>query len=352
MKKPGQRSPFFIRLLNWEYWPFTLVYIPVFVYWFLLGIRARAPLFFTAANPAIPTGGLAGESKSAIMQGLPAEWKPQERFLVAGADAATASRIMDEAGLEFPVVLKPDVGERGMLVAVMADAKAMQAYRSRYPIDFLVQTFVDYPLEVSILHSRMPDAKKGEITSVTIKRYLQIEGDGQSTVAALVAAYPRARLQQDTLAISHADRWNDVLPAGEVLQFHTIGNHNKGCQFLNGNDRISPALVAQFDRIADHLPGIFYARYDIKYRDWNSLLQGEAFCILEINGVKSEPTHIYDPGYSVARYYRDVLAHWNIIYRISQANRRRGIPVMSVREGWGRLVRLRRYHQQIATHSS
>lgn len=345
MNKPLQRVPFFIRLLNWEYWPFTLVYLPVFAWWFLLALRHRSLLFFTATNPGIPTGGLVGESKRAIMAGLPAEWKPAEILLPAGeADAAGA---MARAGLRFPVVLKPDVGERGLLVAVVHDAESLEERRRRHPVDFLLQEYVDLPEEVSVLHHRFPGAARGGVTSVTLKRYLSVTGDGVRPLGELIRRHPRALLQWEALRRSHGHRWEEVLPAGETLVFHTIGNHAKGTQFLNGNDRIAPRLVERFDRIAEHLPGVHYARYDIKCRSWEDLLAGRDFRILEVNGVKSEPAHIYDPDYPIWRFYADVLAHWRLIGRISRANRRLGHRPMPVREAWDRLVALRRYHQRV-----
>jgi membrane protein DedA with SNARE-associated domain len=59
------------RLTQFEYWPLWAVYAPVLVYILWLGLRHRKPLLFTAANPAIPAGGLLGESKAGILDGLP-----------------------------------------------------------------------------------------------------------------------------------------------------------------------------------------------------------------------------------------------------------------------------------------
>jgi len=45
--------PFFMRLFHWEFWPFNLVYFPVFFYYAFLAVKARSLFFFYAANPTI-----------------------------------------------------------------------------------------------------------------------------------------------------------------------------------------------------------------------------------------------------------------------------------------------------------
>ncbi len=45
--------------------------IPTYFYWIYYAICARSLFFFSAANPAIETGGLFGESKEAIFDQIP-----------------------------------------------------------------------------------------------------------------------------------------------------------------------------------------------------------------------------------------------------------------------------------------
>jgi len=351
VRKPLQRFPFFIRLFNWEYWPFNLVYLPVFVYYGFLALRARSPLFFTAANPGIPTGGLVGESKRDILNMLPPAMKPATVFVPADFTQGHCLAAAAQAGISFPMVAKPDIGERGMLVRILADAPALETFRRQHPVDFLLQEYIAFEEEVSVLHFRFPGEKKGKISSITLKEYLNVTGDGRQTVAELVAANPRARLQEASLRQTHSAVWNSVLEAGQHLRFHTIGNHSKGCKFLDGRHKISEPLHRTFDQISSHLNGVYYCRYDIKCASWEALEAGRDFRILEINGVKSEPAHIYDPGYPILSFYRDILWHWGVIYRISLANRRIGVPYMSTAEGIRRLRALIAYHKKAAVQS-
>ena len=58
------------RLTRWEFWPPWAAYLPLIPYLLYLGARYRSLTLFTAANPGIPSGGFAGESKSQILQRL------------------------------------------------------------------------------------------------------------------------------------------------------------------------------------------------------------------------------------------------------------------------------------------
>jgi hypothetical protein len=62
---------FMTRLTQWEYWPFEVIYLPIFVYWLWLSVKARSLFFFSAANPSIENGGMLGESKLRFSTGSP-----------------------------------------------------------------------------------------------------------------------------------------------------------------------------------------------------------------------------------------------------------------------------------------
>ena len=82
-----------------------------------LSIKFRSLTAFTAANPAIPQGGVTGESKAAILEGLGDSlvasfalipgWKSYEERHQLALDFLECHKP------GFPVVLKPDSGQRG-----------------------------------------------------------------------------------------------------------------------------------------------------------------------------------------------------------------------------------------------
>jgi hypothetical protein len=52
--------------------------------------------------------------------------------------------------------------------------------------------------------------------------------------------------------------------------------------------------------------------------------------IVELNGVTSEATHIYDPKFSLFDAYRVLFQQWRIAFEIGDLNRARGIRPASV----------------------
>lgn len=347
IRQIGQRlrqSTFFIKLTHWEYYPVYIANIPTVFFWIYFGIRARALFYFSTVNPVIETGGVMGESKINILQRIPEEHIPRTVFISSNhTQEEELLRMVQAKGIVFPLVCKPDVGERGFLVEKIDDEAALMAYHQKVNVDYIVQDFIAYPLEISVLYYRMPDSPQGKITSVCIKKTLSVIGDGQSTVEALMQDYPRARFQLERFRKNYADRLRLVPALGEELELEPIGNHSRGTTFLNGNEHIDATLEKIFDQIGVQMEGIHYGRFDMKCQSIERLKQGKDFKVLEFNGIASEPAHIYDPTYSTRQAYRDIFQHWKIIYRISQHQRQKGIQPMTWKEAYTSVVTYFKY---------
>lgn len=342
------KSPFWIKLWNWEYWPTLAFYWPMFIYGPLLALRSRHACFFTAANPGIFAGGLGMESKFATVQKLPASLRPNSILAPRGRDLALTLEDIRQAGLEFPLIAKPDIGYRGFLVKKLDNPDQLRAYLSQYQIDFIIQEYLNYPEEVGILYYCLPGSERGKITSLTLKDFLHVSGDGKSNVLELIENTPRALLQLERLQETHWQLFKNVPAAGERVNLGVIGNHSKGTQFINGNEHIDAALQAIFDAVAAQVPGFSYGRFDIKCNSLEELKEGKNFKIIELNGVCSEPTHIYDQ--SLSNYFSAVgtiLKHWTIVRRIAAANHRIGAKYMPEPQMLRILAGLRNYHQKI-----
>ncbi len=311
-----------------------LTNLPVIFIWLWHALRARHLFFFTTANPTIPTGGVLGESKSRILEAIPAQYLPPTLRVAAGTSPAVLRKQLEEAGIAFPAVAKPDVGERGWQVARVHDLDELLDYHRRMVADYLVQSFVDWPEEYAILYWRMPGATQGQITSVCIKKHLSVKGDGQRSVAELMAADPRAGMQLARMQREKPELMRYVPAPGEEVLVEPIGNHCRGTMFLDGNHLIDERLTALFDRISLAMRDMHYGRFDLKCRSIEALREGRDFAILEFNGVAGEPAHIYDPAMPVWEKYRTIWRHWGILLRIYRAQRRRGVQPMSTGEAW------------------
>ncbi|MDN5203977.1 hypothetical protein QQ008_21480 [Fulvivirgaceae bacterium BMA10] len=338
-------SKFWIKFSHWEYWPFEIVYIPVFVYWIFLIIRARAVFFFSASNPSIENGGMLGESKIKILDLILPKYKPKTIHFPSSTTVEEILTSMSKKGICFPFILKPDIGERGSFVEKIHDETELRDYLKSIRVDFLMQEFITFPIEMGVFYYRFPSEETGKVSSIVLKDMLKVTGDGTSTIQQLILKKPRAKLQYDTLKVSLKHKMEQVPKAGEQIELVSIGNHCRGTAFLNGNHLINEQLHQVFDRISKSINGFYFGRFDLRCKSYEDLYKGENIKIMELNGAGSEPGHIYQPGTSIFTAYRDIFHHLNILLKISRENHRRGIPYMTVREGLKEIKKLRAYNK-------
>ena len=315
---------FFIRLRSWEYWPMYIFNIPMLFIWLWNALRSRDLFFFTLTNPGIPTGGFFGESKSDILNYIPHEYKPRTYLLKAPVNEDELNKQFEQSGLQYPIIVKPEVGERGWLVSKINNFQELVSYVREHPIDLLLQTYIDFPLEVCIMVYAMPDGSKAEVTSICEKYFLQIKGDGIATLGELIMQQDRVVLQLEKLINRFGHRWNEVLKKDEVLILEHVGNHSKGTTFLNRNDLIDPAITKVMLMLLKTMPEVYYGRFDMRVGSWEDLQNGKNIRVMEFNGASSDPGHIYQPGYSLFRAYHDMAFHWGVMRKIARQNRQRG----------------------------
>lgn len=331
------------RWRRWEFWPMWLFYGPVAVWIACLSIRHRGLTTLTASNPAIPEGGVVGESKFDILSRLPADSViPAVRVPpdVVADRLATLRASVEAAGWSFPLVLKPDVGQRGAGVKRIESWDAAAKYLSRIGGAVLAQPYHEGPFEAGVFYYRFPDWPRGRILSITDKVFPEVVGDGVSTLGDLIWRHPRFRMQAHTFLARHEDAATRVVPCAQRVQLALAGNHAQGTLFRDGAHLITAALEARIDQIAQHQPGFFIGRFDIRYHNVDEFKAGRDLAIVELNGATAESTNIYDPDRSLWSAYRTLFHQWSLVFAIGAANRRRGVEGCS----FERLVELVRLH--------
>lgn len=324
-------SKWFIRWSNWEYWPIQLANFPVVLIWLWFALRARKLFFFSAVNPVIETGGVLGESKYNIIKRIPQQYLPKTVFVKKGSSFQAVLKEIEKAGQHYPLLCKPNIGERGFLVKKIRSEADLLDYFENTPVDFLIQEFVDFSMEMSILHHLAPGAESGQTTSVCLKEFLTVTGDGSSSVLDLMKNSDRAKLQIERLEKDAPERLRYIPGEGEKFLIEPIGNHCRGTKFLNGNFLIDKQLSALFDTIMAQMEGIHYGRFDLKTPNVLELKKGN-LKILEFNGVAGEPAHVYDPEMPVWKKYAEIYRHWKIIYRLYKIQAARGVRPMNLQE--------------------
>jgi len=320
------------RIAKWEFWPSWLFQAPVFLHVLRLAVKHRGIGgigTFAAANPGIPAGGFVEESKSAILAALGDG--PVARFAkvslagTAPERLAAVERAMAATGLAFPVVLKPDVGERGSGVAVVRDPAELARRLEGAAGEWIVQEYVAGE-EFGVFYVRPPGEVRGRIFSITAKRFPRVVGDGVRRLEELILADDRAVCMAPFYLEANTARLDLVPAAGEAIQLVEIGNHCRGTVFLDGREHATEALRDEIERIALAFPGFHFGRFDLRTPSAEDLRAGRNLTILELNGVTSEATHIYEPGASLFAAWRTLFEQWRLAFEIGAANLERGAP--------------------------
>ncbi|MEN8124351.1 MAG: hypothetical protein ABFR32_04410 [Bacteroidota bacterium] len=321
-----KNKSFYIKLTQWEHWPTVVYYLPLLPFFLIRSIKAKHPFHYLATNPGIFYSGIGTESKYKTLLLIPEKYRPKSLLIQKNEDYKSILKKLKKEEIVFPLIAKPDIGFRGYLVKKIDSEIQLKSYLSNIDETIILQEFIDLQNEIGIFYHRFPDQKNGKITSITVKKYLTITCDGKSTLSELILQDERAFLYYDLLKNIHKDNLNSVFKKDEKLTLSVIGNHSKGTQFLNGNHLINKELEHSFDQISHQIKGWYYGRLDIKYNDFEDLVKANDFKIIEVNGIISEPTHIYDATSKNASYFeavRSINYHWNIMDKIALMNHKK-----------------------------
>jgi membrane protein DedA with SNARE-associated domain len=327
------------RRTPWEFWPMWLFYAPLLPWLGLLAMRFKGFSTITAANPGIADGGTVGESKYDILMALePGAIVPSA--LIARGEVGTRLAVLDdvmaERGWNWPLVLKPDVGQRGLGVRLVRTPGEAADYLRRHGGPTLAQPYHRGPFEAGVFYCRWPHEPRGRIFSITDKHFPAVVGDGRSSIAALIGAHPRYRRQASMFLERLGTRAAERPAAGETVPLGIAGNHAQGAMFTNGWHLWTAALEARVDAVARSLPGFCIGRFDVRYSDVEAFKAGTDLAIVELNGATAESTDIYDPANTLLGAYRRLFEQWWLVFAIGAANRSAGAPVTPL----PRLVRL------------
>jgi hypothetical protein len=268
-------------------------------------------------------GGFFGEKKDEILALIPEAYKVRGVHVTTHLDEDSVKQLIAYNNFKFPVVLKPNVGERGKDVKIVRDLIGMVAYAAIHN-DYLVQEYVDYPLELGVLYSKLPNATKGEVSSISEKEFLTVVGDGKRTVEQLLNDTPRNSIYDKLVKDEFPKRLNNIPSLDEKYVVHRIGNHIKGTRFIDANSYITDKLNNTFTILGDAVDGVFYGRYDLKVPSYEDLIAGKNIKIFELNGVSSEPGHIYDQA-NVFKAYYGLAEHWLRLIEVSHQNMKKGV---------------------------
>jgi membrane protein DedA with SNARE-associated domain/pimeloyl-ACP methyl ester carboxylesterase len=357
------------RRRHWEFWSMRLFYPPVLVYIAWLMLKHRSLTIFTCANPGIEASGFVGESKKEIYDGLrksaanaqyllkfttiPLAANLTERmetarlfigslgYPSAHADDTDSSIVQADAidnlsaetnvSDRFPVALKPNAGERGKDTFIIKSEAELELRLAAVKEDSILQEFAR-GAEFGVFYYRYPNQEKGRIFAITEKIFPAVTGDGVSTLETLILSDDRAICLAQSYLERNKENLEKVLSKGETYPIIDIGTHSKGAIFLDGMHLRTPELEAKIDEICRRFEGFYFGRFDLRVPSREDFQRGENLKIIELNGVTSEATSIYDPKNSVLTAWRTLCEQWRIAFEIGAQNYARGARKTTVRE--------------------
>jgi hypothetical protein len=259
----------------------------------------------------------------------------------ADSDVENALELMSGKGLEFPVVVKPDIGWQGYGVRLVEDSNHLRQYISSFPHNekLLLQRPVLYDGEAGIFYYRIPGEKRGRILSLTLRYFPFVLGDGISPLRELIQSNPRSKLKENyymgktTRHLGFDKQFLDHIPGDrEIVRLSFIGSIRVGGLYRNASDLITPELTRRFDEIAQSIPEFYFGRFDVRFESTELLKAGRGFSIIEINGAGSEAINAWDPEVPIIDLYRELFKSQSLLFKIADMNRSRGFKPDSFRE--------------------
>ena len=329
---------FLRRLTNHEYYPSWVLYLPTL--WAALRrlLSGKGLRQLTAVNPGYAhDGGLKEERKSELDARFPEDPSILRCALIEPHEdpqqrAALASEAIDSNPSlgGYPIIAKPDQGARGQGVRVLGDHDDLAQYCIDQPNPFVLQRYHPGPVEVGVLWIRHaqtitePASPAGFIYAINKKDFPEVVGDGKHSIRQLILKHPRHRAQAHMFVRRMGKQQHQIPAADERVPLGNFGNHAQGAMFTDGQDLITPELSQRIDAIADgfrdkHGRGFDIGRFDVRCVSYEALRRGEDLGIVELNGLTSEPTNIYDPNRSLRWAWRTMLGYWRHVETLAGA---------------------------------
>ena len=228
---------------------------------------------------------------------------------------------------DFPVILKSDVGCVGKGICKISSEDDI---REKAPLllgNYLLQKFTNLPNECGLFFVR--DNGVGRITGINVKHFPTVTGNGQDDL--LTLAKKHERFTDHWYAFLQTADLSEVLEQGETKRLSFIGSHTLGCKFTDDTSLLTPELQSAISKFFDSQPGYNYGRVDIKFETPEALKRGE-FVVIEVNGIASLPTHMFDPKFSVFDAYQIFFEHARLLAKIAKQNQSKQMSLLGYRE--------------------
>lgn len=314
---------------HFEFWNPRLFELPYYVYLLLASsIRGLSIKSLARANYALDHGEIGIGSKFHTQLAFDQKLFLPTSFLPSELDDKDKQRLIAAfASLHgYPVVLKSDIGSVGKGVVKVNCREDIESRVLQLVGPYLVQKYTDWNFEYGVFYVRHQG--KARITGINKKHFPTVVGDGQKDIQLLAREHPRYSNHWATfLQYLDVDR---VPLSGESVQLSFIGSHTMGCKFTDDSHLLTTGIEESIFSIFAQQPGFNFGRLDVKAPSEADFLQGK-FVVIEVNGVASLPTHMFDPDNSVRQAYGIFLRHGRHLVESASENRHQDMMLDSYR---------------------
>lgn len=248
---------------------------------------------------------------------IPAAELPDQKF-------AQIQQFANKHG--YPVMLKSDVGCVGKGICKVTDEETARKKAKLLLGDYLLQKYCEKPFEAGIFFVRLNG--QPHVTGINVKHFPSVVGNGQDDILTLARRHQRFTHHWHAF-LQNVDT-SEVLADGVEKRLSFIGSHTLGCRFTDDRHLATPELRQAVYRFFESQPGYNFGRLDVRADNEEALIQGE-FVVIEVNGIASIPTHLFDPKYSVWQAWGIFLKHARFLVRAAKENQHQPMEVWSVR---------------------
>ena len=315
------------KLKRYEFWDPRLFNLPFYVYLALQTIKAGLhPKALFKADFALENGDLRA-SKYAIQQTLGMEKFPPTLFLGHAETLEIKKRKVLRFAREhgFPLMAKPDVGERGMAVKLIADESMLDRLLPLISPDYLIQPLVKLPLEYGLFYVRYQHLPM--IIGINGKLFPHVMGNGRDSILEMIQKNPH--YSRHWRGFIKGQDLEKVPAEGDYVRLSQIGSHTMGCIFTDETHLITPTLEKAVFKILDDVAGFNYGRLDVRTDSVTAFQEGH-FKLIEVNGISSLPTEMFDPKYSLVDAYRIFFNVADWLVKIAHEHRHRKMETPSL----------------------
>ena len=228
---------------------------------------------------------------------------------------------------DYPVVLKSNVGSVGKGIVKLSSVADVEKHTPRLLGDYILQKFTSLPYECGVFYVRSNGVPR--ITGINRKHFPTVIGNGCDDLLKLAQNHQR-----------YTHHWNaflqdfdttEVLATGREQRLSFIGSHTLGCKFTDDSHLLTKELEQAIFKVFESQPGFNFGRVDVKCAD-EAAFQSGKLVVIEVNGVASLPTHMFDPKFSIWDAYKIFFEHGKYLVQIARQQRDKPMTLLSYSE--------------------